>query len=434
VEVRIADVRLKGTNQPQENIAAEYKAQEDWFADHYQRLAVLDRQVAQLQRNNAPENQIRQAREQRNAAKQVLQDRYSQSRYFDLRDPRWLDVEGSYVLWTAGATDKSRLAVRWKPNVVTFNLTLLGPESELTVLRNVVRAWILFGGYGSRTRRGLGSLTVTGTDPKNEKRDEAQQRAKWLPAAEVEDDPETLRKAISTCFGWDLFQQDERPTQEPNTSPRFANAAMLVPLPDPNDLNIDYVGVSATDAWVESLGWLRSFRQGTDKEGAREGTFTNPGVSNWPEGDKIRHLAHKWTGHKPRHNGNPAFPRAGFGLPIGMKFKPGDGDPEGQFDILWRSSHGNHERLASALILKPLPLANGRFLPMALWLNRSDPTGSKVYVDGYEQAAVDFNVLVAAGDTPQHSGAVAEALKSRSTLRDAFVAYLEKRGVRRIAP
>jgi CRISPR-associated protein Cmr1 len=336
-----------------------------------------------------------------------------------------------YALWPAREPHADR-----RPPGTEFTLTIIGPLQHKAVLQNSLRAWILFGGYGSRTRRGLGSLTVTASN----QIEESEQCKKWLPTIEVGDDPKDVRKMISACFGSDIFLPSEEATQMPNSLPRLAGAALLVHLPGPKDPNNRHkqIGFPAMKAWTESLGWLRSFRQGTAGDGARERTASNPGLSNWPEADKIRHLTNK-KGHKPRHNDKPAFPRAGFGLPIVMKFKPGAGDPDKQYDILWKSPQGRHERLASPLILKALPLANGRFLPMALWLDRNDPPGSKVYVKGHEHATADFDVLVAAGDTARYSGELAKALRPRpalpakSSLRGFFLAYLEGKGVRRIA-
>jgi CRISPR-associated protein Cmr1 len=342
-------------------------------------------------------------------------------------------VDG-YALWPAREPHADR-----RPPGTQFTLTIIGPLQHETVLRNSLCAWLLFGGYGSRTRRGLGSLTVTAANQK----EEGGQRKMWLPDIKVDDDPKEVRKKISACFGSDrdIFLPGEEATQESNTLPRLAGAALLLPLPDPNNRNIEHVGDrSAMNAWTESLGWLRSFRQGIAGAGAREeGAAGAPGVSNWPEADKIRHFTRNRNGHPPRHNHEPAFPRAGFGMPIVMKFKRGDRDPDGQFEILWRSGQKVHERLASPLILKALPLANGRFLPMALWLDRNNLPGSKVYVKEYENSAADFDVLAAAGEEARYSGALAKAfrphprLPAKSSLRGFFITYLEGKGCRRIA-
>jgi len=69
----------------------------------------------------------------------------------------------AYALWPAreekGRTPKPP-APRRRPGT-RFDLTVLAPIDREAEVRQAVRAWLLFGGYGSRTRRGLGSLTVT---------------------------------------------------------------------------------------------------------------------------------------------------------------------------------------------------------------------------------------------------------------------------------
>ena len=89
------------------------------------------------------------------------------------------ETPGAYALWPAKAQRADRR--RNRPQIdaaprrigTHFRLTIIGPEDSQPTLRNVLRAWILFGGYGSRTRRGLGSLTVEGD------------RALWLPTTDL---------------------------------------------------------------------------------------------------------------------------------------------------------------------------------------------------------------------------------------------------------
>ena len=71
-------------------------------------------------------------------------------------------------------------------------------------LRNVVRAWLLFGGTGSRARRGLGSLIVS------------ENASAWLPA-------EATREAFAALFGRDVFAPTERAAGD---TPRLAGAAL----------------------------------------------------------------------------------------------------------------------------------------------------------------------------------------------------------------
>jgi CRISPR-associated protein Cmr1 len=425
VELRITDVRLNNDGQSQESIATEYKAQSDWFAAQYRQLATLNQRISQLRNNAAPENQIRQAREQFNTAKETLLNRHRQSRYFDLRDPRWVDVDGSYVLWTAGATGEDSLAVRWKPNVVTSNLTLIGPESEIANLRNVVRAWILFGGYGSRTRRGLGSLTVEGDE---------RERRRWLPNLFENPAAGDLLSHLSGAVHFNRKIFDQAPGRMERELAQLTDARLYVDLRPAID---GEPGTDSISAWNTAIRWLQRFRQDVGS-GARQ---AGPGRSNWPEADKIRRITGDWShGHAPRpeYTNAPAFPRASFGLPIVGKFKDRD-DPD-PFEMRWKSANGDHDRLASALILKALPLANGNFLPMALWMDRGYPSGGKVYLKGYPADAAhpdreaDFDVLVAPRDIAQFAGDVAAAVAGKKTPRDAFLAFIGRSGATRIAP
>ncbi|MDW8126085.1 MAG: type III-B CRISPR module RAMP protein Cmr1, partial [Geminicoccaceae bacterium] len=247
---------------------------------------------------------------------------------------------GAYALFPARAETGTgaKAAPRRKPGT-TFTLELRGPGPVLNELHNVLRAWILFGGYGSRTRRGLGSLTVPGDD------------GKWLPK---EPNLAELRRLL----GDDVFAPASRAATE---TPRLAGASLLVGQSVQN----------AEAAWTTALGWLRDFRQGTSGESgklAREpGAGGRPSISNWPEADKIRHLSNKIRSHKPRYGRDPAWPRASFGLPIVGQFQThardgGRYDEPGAYEINWKQGNEPRNRLASPLIVKAMPLADGKFV------------------------------------------------------------------------
>jgi CRISPR-associated protein Cmr1 len=320
---------------------------------------------------------------------------------------------GAYALWPARATQKdSKPAPRRVPGT-HFRLTLITPASCQTEAVNALRAWILFGGYGGRTRRGLGSLTVL------------DDRGAWLPAQVTQD-------AITALFGFDVLAP---PAKAPGDTPWLGGAA----------LQVGKAERDAMKAWTTALDWLKEFRQGTS--GARQpdpsGNNQRPSISNWPEADKIRHLKGKTKAHRPRHNATPVWPRAGFGLPILGQFQKrarhgGDYDePEG-FELRWRSpkkerprEFDEHDRLASPLIVKALPLADGSFVPCALWLNRGYPKDGQVGLarpksggrpnekEVDPRTTAPFDRLVAPGDTPQFS-----ALADKQSLRHAFLDWL----------
>ncbi|MFC1642597.1 type III-B CRISPR module RAMP protein Cmr1 [Myxococcota bacterium] len=121
---------------------------------------------------------------------------------------------GGYALWPAKDQPEQRdrayvpTAPRRTP-ATRFRLSLVGPKSLEGELRNTLRAWLLFGGYGSRVRRGLGSLTVTAQDARI-----------WLPL-------EPTRSALNDLFGRDVLAPASDP---PNDTPRLSGAALQVGL------------------------------------------------------------------------------------------------------------------------------------------------------------------------------------------------------------
>lgn len=270
---------------------------------------------------------------------------------------------------------------RLKPGLA-FRLVISCPLDQRDGVRRAVQAWILFGGYGSRTRRGLGSLSVTAD------------AAAWLPKAPR-----------------DLVQPFLAGTGSTADTPSLAGSSLVAgdPVPD------------AEKAWDRAVGQLQYFRQ---EEGfAREpGNIPGkPGQSRWPEPDKIRHLTGK-KGHPPRFGDKPAWPRAQFGLPIVGRFN-GHGEPE-DFQIQWQTDGEQHpsDRLASPLIVKALPLADGKFVPCALWLSRGFPAGRVVLVmekNVVPRSAAPFGAMHGGGDHP-----LLAALVGKATVREAFLDWL----------
>jgi CRISPR-associated protein Cmr1 len=353
-----------------------------------------------------------------------------------------------YVLWPARAEKGSDPAERWKigvrfdlqvkccrdgQQITTLQYNKISRAWE-TEVRNSLRAWILFGGYGSRTRRGVGSLTIPIDDFSDDDPTE------WLPDLE---NGKRLSQEFVRLFGRNVLSNGSR--RIASDLPLLAGASLFIG--KPRD--------SSIDAWLEALSWLRDFRQGCPErtgEIAEDyarcfGSDNRPGKSNWPEADKVRWLSIPkddlpWA-HLPRYNADPAWPRAGFGLPIigqfQMKNRNGTRwdyielgnerrtEPE-EFHIQWESRNAEgkaclHDRLASPLILKPLPLANGRFVPCALWLFRSYPESGQVVLVRDDQpvpnSGAGFDKLVGAGEKPLFT-----PLKGKASLKAAFLGWL----------
>ena len=309
---------------------------------------------------------------------------------------------GAYALWPAREERRRNLrtAPRRAPGT-RFLMTLAAPSDEIQEVKNAVRAWVLFGGYGSRARRGLGSLQVL--DRPNG----------WLPT-------QATRQQLTALFGRDAFAA---PARSSNDLPVLAGAALHVGTSNPD----------AQAAWTTALDWLKEFRQGYNggsgnrarEPGTGKPQPNRPSISNWPEADKIRHLASKTIAHRPRYNVTPAWPRAGFGLPINGQFQTearsgGLYDEPAPFELRWRAPNENadRDRLASPLIVKAMPLANGTFVPIALWFNRAYPQG-EVVLHGVARSAAPFDRLMAPSETSRFS-----ALTGKSSLREAFLDWL----------
>lgn len=350
-----------------------------------------------------------------------------------------LGTPPAYALWTARNSLKESADVpRWKKDL-QFTLELLAPEGEaLHQARHALRAWLLFGGYGSRTRRGCGSVTVAS----------ALEREAWLPRSATVTE---LRR----LFG-DVPLFDPEHAGPPCDLPLLRGAWLYR---GPRDT----AQGDATEAWLEALGWLREFRQGTSSgtgQRSREslparnpGRDNRAGRSNWPEADKIRHHAKPSSkagrderprsstplraypeehAPRPEHTREPAWPRAGFGLPIVVHFQWKDrldqpyvpAEPEG-VQLQWEDGEREvRDRLASPLIVKALPLANGRFEPIALWLERRYPEGGGVVLmqkgKPLPGTRADFDRLHARGDRP-----LFWPLQRERGLREAFFGWLE---------
>lgn len=257
-----------------------------------------------------------------------------------------------------------------------------------------VRAWILFGGIGGRTRRGVGSI---GFQNVNEAPDG------WLPAS-----AEALRKL-------DLL------------APNGAAAGTGLSVCTLADARI-HVGAAAKDssaAWHTALGWLRNFRQKNGLEetyARRQGRDNRPGQTRWPEPDKLRRLGLMDDGHPLVYNATPAWPRANFGLPIQVTFSIGGSRTTRE--LIWTDGTNDFKRLMSPLVVKPVQLADGTFVPMALWMKRTLPSSAKVFVMDKKTTIVGgarvssqagFDVVTAPGDTAKYA-----PLRGMASVEEAF--------------
>ncbi|MFP2958163.1 RAMP superfamily CRISPR-associated protein [Myxococcus sp. 1LA] len=346
-----------------------------------------------------------------------------------------LGAPSAYALWPARNGKDEADVPRWKPGL-RFKLEVTAPEGDaMTQVRNAVRAWILFGGYGSRPRRGCGSISLEPSGP---------DIAQWLPAS-------ADRASLRRLFG-----------DVPLFSPELAEHPCDMPLLRGAQLFQGGASTRQRDgekAWLAALGWLREFRQGTQPVSSGDaellGVARSPGEgkragrSNWPEADKLRRFARasrqspsvgnaypQVHAPRPQHSAMPAWPRAGFGLPIvfhfqqmrreGGEYRPREPD---DVQLQWqRQVNGKWEqmdRLASPLIVKALPLADGRFEPIALWLERGNPMGGQVVMTQFKDADPSTRVPFARAFRAQDDQPLFKSLQRADNLRDAFFLWLK---------
>jgi CRISPR-associated protein Cmr1 len=329
---------------------------------------------------------------------------------------------GAYALWPAMAIKekgKEQPPAPRYPARVRFCIVLSAPEKHRRKLSNAVRAWLLFGGYGSRTRRGLGALRLV--DPRAQNQ--------WLPSIEDPDDidPVDLQREfkgeLDRLFGWDILTAKTYLGQMPS----LAGATLLLGGLHRRD--------GAQRAWLEALHWLRDFRQ---QAGFAREPGSRPGRSRWPEADKLRHLSGKY-GHPARYSDRTvAWPRAEFGLPIVGRFL-GTDEPD-PFVLSWeidetkaKPGEDRHkDRLASPLIVKPLQTAQG-FYPCVLWLSRDVPPGEVVAM-GMPGSNAKFGFLGTPSDLSLAARLHAPFARKPS-VKIAFIDWVKtKHGVVQVAP
>ena len=349
--------------------------------------------------------------------------------------PPMADPRG-YALFAA------RQAQRSLKQGVSFGLHLAYRDEHEDDVLCALKAWCIFGGYGARTRRGVGSLSPDGTA--TIERAGAQDRVvSVVPAANGEG---VTLQALTDFLGGAAVGGVglARPPQ----FPLLRGCSLWL---GTNELDAD-------QAWRTALSWLIGFRQ----TAARPMGGRRPGRSEWPEPDKMRQVcrlpsgATRWehAARNPPIGAEPAWPRAALGLPIVVKFQsektrdnrdyydhpePGFGPRDGQgrwrvnqLTLMWQPPGSKAiDRLASPLVVKPFPLGNGKFLPCALWLDRAYPSGRVGLRSGEfigRGTEADFDVIQARGDgTPLFRPLADPAVSSApigKKVRTAFGVFL----------
>ncbi|GHG09736.1 type III-B CRISPR module RAMP protein Cmr1 [Deinococcus piscis] len=197
---------------------------------------------------------------------------------------------------------------------VEFKVKITCPPELRPQVETALHAWIFFGGIGSRTRRGCGSLELVGGEAKPPK---------------AVSKGERLLTALPQVYFLSRAQND------------------------------------AVKAWAEAVALYRDFRQGVHM-GRNEGRERNrPGRSRYPEPDTLRDITRQY-GHQTIHPVR-GFPRANLGLPIIFHFQ-GQGEPS---DQTLQGKVTGKQRFASPVITKAVKVG-GQWRPLLALLQSPD--------------------------------------------------------------
>ena len=217
--------------------------------------------------------------------------------------------------------------------VTTQNLT----DDDREQIEGAIKAWIMFGGVGARTRRGLGALTVV-SEPN-----------RWLPPSPAE---------ISI---WLKLPGGRAPIDPEIPSLKGAHIALG---PD----HREYAGARDDNvlvllAWREAGRFWAQFRKGHFISGER---YEPTKGSRWRDHETLLKLA-------PDAKEVP-LAKPYFGLPIVyQKFKE-----KRVFSGTIEAAAEHGVRMASPVVLKPIAFANGEIRPAVLVLNA--PAPKHVYI------------------------------------------------------
>jgi CRISPR-associated protein Cmr1 len=220
-------------------------------------------------------------------------------------------LQPQYALFPAQQTDIRNICKAGE-----FRLHFSVPPQLQDDFDAALHHWISFGGYGARTRRGLGSLfnpVYSGL----ERRYNTQQLL-----------GDGSRRAWPTLKG-----------------SRLVIGGQTMP---------------HTQAWEAAIKALSDFRQQRTRKMGR---------SLFPEPDEIRRLRNEYAiDHPTPINVDGDFPRAKFGLPIIFEFRR-DGDRSGDPTKNTLVIDKDRDRFASPIIVKAMSVSKTHSRPIALFLN-----------------------------------------------------------------
>ena len=240
-------------------------------------------------------------------------------------------------------------------------------DQDLEAILDGLRLWLVLGGAGARTRRGVGALAVA---------EVGKARELGIPTTAAE-----LRTFL------------KKHCQRRALSPSLAGVFSLART---RRIFIGPPQATGEEAQKRLLTVLRGARQ--DRETSTSNRWG--GRSRWPEADSIRLKAvprRSWV-HAPNPANAGKYPRAALGLPIVVHYKTPPAEPD-DHHILAALPAGEKwtklDRYTSPLILRPVRVwENGRvqYVPVAVFTDCTLPRVARPLVvtdPGAEAAGAD---------------------------------------------
>ncbi len=259
---------------------------------------------------------------------------------------------------------RTGLAFRLRVDLIGGASGETSAASDVQQVLGSIWAWLFLGGLGARTRRGFGALEL---------------------ASPIELDP----AAGLDAERWKRLFAGPEESGVSGWLEELGRLASPVGIAWPFQI---LMGGPRTDVGVahgEIVECLKTFRQARNV--GREPGGERPGTSRWPEAHLLRALETSgavFGAHAPpadvvekAKSGQVGAPRAAFGLPIQMKFKDAADTPANA-----TLQPANAKRWPSPLLLRPLRLAGGRYLPAAIFLPLPPPDQVEIEYDNDKKA------------------------------------------------
>ncbi len=297
----------------------------------------------------------------------------------------------SYVLWPF-ESDHTEVAASYSVALhIRYNVPTELREEYETEINAALWAWINFGGIGSRTRRGCGSLYCKDFSPESNR-----EIHHWF---------NQCLKDYKINLG--VPSEREWPTLG-------------------GEIHVQSSKKDIKLAWKDVIATYRTFRRRHNKRYRKLQHGEREGRSEWPEADSIRRLTN--MGEPPHRisctiEKGTAFPRAQFGLPITFQFKH-DKDKEGKGSLdkeppktklLLKLDNRLVDRLASPLILKTLAVTNKDGFGIIVHLNQPPIAGLQLLVQQEKNKKADENIKRKVDNFKIDKGQVYPELSYRSS-------------------